>query len=499
MDSAHVIESLGFELEYASEERMFERQERLAGFARGRGLQVIAEVFDEMSPPGGEVLRLDRLELDLGPVDEEDLEHDLARRLREALRLALSDGLLRAREEAGLLSAAADGQAGPHALMREGAFVPPASLQEPFSPAPVSPPPFGLRLSKPPGSALQPFDKLRMLGPFDKLRSFDKLRMLGPFDKLRANGGGGNGEGEAHAQSAPTRQPPHTASLSPSTTSPTPFGLSLSKPSSPAHQPFDKLRANGGGGDGESPGHRPPQSSLHPRTHAWRAALLHFLQHGHLPWHADRHLAAHPSAALQAVLHEDGAALAAALRTLPPTSPAWRRLAGLAPTPLRLHLARLLAPTAGDWLQDLATALSSPSPAAGAGTQGWRDQAWAALLPALMTPGSTATLPARLRDLLSPVMATVADPAQAPALAAVRAALGEPAPPHPHAQPEAVDPEDDTPPSQRSFWRARVEAALQAGSLDGTADTWRALLRHDRAWLRTRIAALGRSARMRRT
>jgi hypothetical protein len=33
-----------------------------------------------------------------------------------------------------------------------------------------------------------PFDKLRMLGPFDRLRSFDKLRMLGPFDRLRANG-----------------------------------------------------------------------------------------------------------------------------------------------------------------------------------------------------------------------------------------------------------------------------------------------------------------------
>jgi hypothetical protein len=24
--------------------------------------------------------------------------------------------------------------------------------------------------------------------PFDRLRSFDKLRMLGPFDRLRANG-----------------------------------------------------------------------------------------------------------------------------------------------------------------------------------------------------------------------------------------------------------------------------------------------------------------------
>src|SRR5690349_3652321 len=96
MDGAHVIESLGFELEYTSEEQAFQRQERLAGFARGRGLQVIAEVFDEMSPPG-EVLRLDRLELDLGEVRDDDLEYDLARRLREALRLALSDRLVRAR------------------------------------------------------------------------------------------------------------------------------------------------------------------------------------------------------------------------------------------------------------------------------------------------------------------------------------------------------------------------------------------------------------------
>jgi hypothetical protein len=401
MDSAHIIESLGFELEYVSDERTFERQERLAGFARGRGLQVIAEVFDEMSPPGGDVLRLDRLELDLGPVDEDDLEHDLARRLREALRLALSDGLYRAREAAGRL----------------------ASPQSPQA---------------------------------------------------------------LHSTPAPTS--PHV-----------PFGLSLSKPPSPALQPFDKPSANGAA---QAPGAQPPHASVHPRPHAWRAALLHFLQYGHLPWHADRHLTANPGAALQALLHDDGPAFAAALRTLPPTSPAWRRLAGLAPPPLRLRLARLLAPTAGDWLQDLAAALtSSPAPAAGA--QGWRDQAWAALLPALLAPGSAATLPARLREPLRPALASVTDPAQRPALAAVRAALGEPVPPHPVSQPDAPPDaeasEDSHAPSQRSFWRARVEAALQAGSLAGTADAWRALLRHDRGWLRGRIAALGRSARIRRT
>ncbi len=485
MDSAHVIESLGFELEYASEERAFERQERLAGFARGRGLQVIADVFDEMSPPGGEVLRLDRLELDLGPVDEEDLEHDLARRLREALRLALSDGLFRARQEAGLL-------ASPHA---------PRVPRSPHAP-------FGLSLSKPSSPTHQPFDKLRANGggasagdanedkapnadahsipPFGLSLSKPSSPAHQPFDKLRANGGGARA-GDANEDEAPGADA-HSLPL---------FGLSLSRPSSPANQPSDKLRTNGGT---EAPGHNPPRASVHPRTHARRAALLHFLQHGHLPWHADQHLAANPSAALQALLHEDGPAFAAALRAMPPTSPAWRRLVGLATPPLRLHLACLLAPTAGDWLHDLAAALGNPDPAAGA--QGWRDQAWATLLPALMAPGSAATLPARLREPLRPVMATVADPEQQPALAAVRAALGEPTPSRPDAQPDAQahdeDSEDSSPASQRSFWRARVEAALLAGSLAGTADTWRALLRHDRGWLRTRVAALGRSARMRR-
>ena len=59
-----------------------------------------------------------------------------------------------------------------------------------------------------------------------------------------------------------------------------------------------------------------------------------------------------------------------------------------------------------------------------------------------------------------------------PAMAALRAALGEP----------PLPPQDEDTPTtaQRSFWRARLEAALQAGSLADTADTWRALLRHDR-------------------
>jgi hypothetical protein len=63
-----------------------------------------------------------------------------------------------------------------------------------------------------------------MPGPFCQHRSFDRLRMLGPFDKLRVGGGG-------------------VASRSH-----LPFGLSLSRAPGPCMRFFDEVKANRGNG-----------------------------------------------------------------------------------------------------------------------------------------------------------------------------------------------------------------------------------------------------------
>ena len=119
----HLIDSLEFDVALASEDRAFDEQEQLQTFMRGPALRVIESVFDQVSsevhartggvfPMGlpsdadgrrngpaqrlqasAQVWRLDRLEIDLGPVSGADLAGQWERRLHDRLLEELRDRL----------------------------------------------------------------------------------------------------------------------------------------------------------------------------------------------------------------------------------------------------------------------------------------------------------------------------------------------------------------------------------------------------------------------
>jgi len=90
MTSAHIIEELCFDIEFASEDEAFDAQERLMRFAQGRAQRVITEVFDEAIEPDA-ILRLEKLEVDIGTLTAIDFEDRFAERLRDELRSLLGD------------------------------------------------------------------------------------------------------------------------------------------------------------------------------------------------------------------------------------------------------------------------------------------------------------------------------------------------------------------------------------------------------------------------
>ena len=111
MNEAHVIERLEFAVEFASEAQAFDAQPRLSAFLGRVATATIGSVFDEFSTADG-ILRLDRLEIDLGRVGGDDLEYQWRERLRERLRSAMQreihlqssgqspDGVIRSRRQA---------------------------------------------------------------------------------------------------------------------------------------------------------------------------------------------------------------------------------------------------------------------------------------------------------------------------------------------------------------------------------------------------------------
>lgn len=88
MSGEHVVETLEWDIAFASEHEAFEWQGRVASLLRGKAVDVIAQVFDELGG-GHEVLALDRLELDLGRLPRAGFDEELAHRLRESLRDAM--------------------------------------------------------------------------------------------------------------------------------------------------------------------------------------------------------------------------------------------------------------------------------------------------------------------------------------------------------------------------------------------------------------------------
>ena len=95
MTSAHVIRDLSYEVGFNSEAAAFEQQEELRDFVAGRLMAVADEVFSKLSKAEGEIIRIDRLEIDLGEIAPlsyyEEAERRFRDRLEEALRRRLHE------------------------------------------------------------------------------------------------------------------------------------------------------------------------------------------------------------------------------------------------------------------------------------------------------------------------------------------------------------------------------------------------------------------------
>lgn len=91
----HIINRQIIDLKVRSEKNAFRLQQQVREVYLGDILPLLGEMLDELSGPG-EVLRIDRLDLDLGTVQADRMGAQLKERLREALR----EQLRRSREEA---------------------------------------------------------------------------------------------------------------------------------------------------------------------------------------------------------------------------------------------------------------------------------------------------------------------------------------------------------------------------------------------------------------
>ena len=87
----HVVEEQEVEVLVGGQDAAYAMLERIAEMNRSRFLPVIERVFDEFDRPG-ELIRIDRLDLDLGVLAQADLgkaDERLANALRTALRQAM--------------------------------------------------------------------------------------------------------------------------------------------------------------------------------------------------------------------------------------------------------------------------------------------------------------------------------------------------------------------------------------------------------------------------
>ena len=88
MEQRHKIAEAVFNIAFAAHGQMLERSGMLAGLVHDRLALRISDVFDAWDT-GPEVVRIDRLEIDLGTVAYDDLEAALTERLGQALQNAL--------------------------------------------------------------------------------------------------------------------------------------------------------------------------------------------------------------------------------------------------------------------------------------------------------------------------------------------------------------------------------------------------------------------------
>ena len=92
MPSVHLIEDLRVDLAFDTEDEALNGAARWETLLKGRLLAVAEEVFDDMSRPG-EILRFERLTVDLGRAHPGTSGPELAQRMRDGLIAAMRDGL----------------------------------------------------------------------------------------------------------------------------------------------------------------------------------------------------------------------------------------------------------------------------------------------------------------------------------------------------------------------------------------------------------------------
>ena len=86
----HIISRFSWDTSFDKKERAFELQERLSGWSRINMPKEIVNVFDKICPPE-QTWRIKSMEIDLGEIDFDNLEFELATKLRRQLNEKLID------------------------------------------------------------------------------------------------------------------------------------------------------------------------------------------------------------------------------------------------------------------------------------------------------------------------------------------------------------------------------------------------------------------------
>ncbi|GAA0191249.1 hypothetical protein GCM10009122_53590 [Fulvivirga kasyanovii] len=87
-DNLHTIQKQSFEVDFPSEKKAYEFQERFSKLVKGGISKVIETVFDRVNPEDA-ILRISKLEIDLGTVDLNNLEKEVVFKLERELLRAL--------------------------------------------------------------------------------------------------------------------------------------------------------------------------------------------------------------------------------------------------------------------------------------------------------------------------------------------------------------------------------------------------------------------------
>jgi len=108
MKSPHLIDSVVFDTRYSKEVVGQGRQSVIEDFIKTQLLEVIDEVFENVSNKSDQSFRVDNIEIDLGKIPSRDFKQQMPGKLRERLKLALSKARYSASEKSSTQSSVAD-------------------------------------------------------------------------------------------------------------------------------------------------------------------------------------------------------------------------------------------------------------------------------------------------------------------------------------------------------------------------------------------------------